>query len=75
MKFLMAAINNSQENVEGKVYMTLYKGNAYVTARESDKSLYNEDIASMDKLGGYDQTDAKGFIKLQALRLKLGAIK
>jgi len=72
MEFLMAAIDKSQENVDGKVYMTLYKGNAFVTGRESDKSLYDEDIASMDKEGGYDQTDAKGFIRLNALRLKLG---
>jgi len=73
MEFLMAAVNKSQENVDGKVYMALYKGNAFVTGRESPKSLYSKDIASMDKLGGYDQTDAKGFIKLNALRLKLGA--
>lgn len=66
---LMAAIDKSQENVDGKVYMNLYKGNAFVTARESDKSLYNKDIASMDKPGNYDQTDANGFIKLNALRL------
>jgi argininosuccinate synthase len=71
MGFLMAAINKSQENVEGKVYMTLYKGNAMVTARESDKSLYDVGIASMDEFGGYDQTDAKGFIKINALRLVL----
>ncbi len=72
MEFLMASVNESQKNVEGKVYMTLYKGNAYVTARESAKSLYDEAIASMDKHGGYNQEDAKGFIKLNALRLKLG---
>jgi len=72
-EFLMTAINKSQEDIEGKVYMTLYKGNAYVTGRESAKSLYDQNIASMDKSGGYDQTDAKGFIKLNALRLKLGA--
>ena len=72
MKFLMAAIDQSQERVEGKVFMTLYKGNAIVTRRESVKSLYNEEIASMDRLGGYDQLDAKGFIKLNALRLKAG---
>ena len=71
-KFLMAAINKSQENIDGKVYLALYKGNVFVTGRESDKSLYDEDIASMDKSGGYDQTDAIGFIKLNALRLKLG---
>ncbi len=73
MEFLMAAINKSQENVDGKVYLTLYKGNVIITGRESEKSLYNVDIASMDKIGGYNQTDAKGFIKLNALRLKLGA--
>jgi argininosuccinate synthase len=72
-EFLMTAINKSQENIEGKVYLTLYKGNVFVTARESEKSLYDENIASMDKSGGYDQTDAIGFIKLNALRLKLGA--
>ncbi|MFH1849408.1 MAG: argininosuccinate synthase [archaeon] len=71
MEFLMAAVDKSQENVDGKVYLTLYKGNVIVTGRESDKSLYNGDIASMDKPGGYDQTDAKGFIKLNALRLML----
>lgn len=69
MEFLMAAINKSQEDVDGKVYMSLYKGNAFVTGRESPKLLYSKDIASMDKLGGYDQTDAKGFIRLNALRL------
>ena len=73
MDFLMAAIQKSQEHVDGKVYITLYKGNIIITGRESKKSLYDMNIASMDKLGGYDQTDAKGFIKLQALRLKLGA--
>lgn len=70
MDFLMAAIEKSQEHVEGKVYLTLYKGNVTINKRESIKSLYNEDIASMDRLGNYDQIDAKGFIKLNALRLK-----
>lgn len=70
MDFLMAAINKSQENVEGKVYLKLYKGNVIITKRESAKSLYNQDVASMDCLGNYDQTDAKGFIKLNSLRLK-----
>lgn len=69
MDFLMAAIEKSQENVEGKIYLKLYKGNAIVTKRESPKSLYNQDIASMDHLGNYDQIDAKGFIKLNALRI------
>ncbi|WP_068469364.1 argininosuccinate synthase [Candidatus Protochlamydia phocaeensis] len=70
MEFLMAAIEKSQERVEGKVYLKLYKGNAVVLKRESPQSLYDQKIASMDQLGGYDQTDAKGFIKLNALRLK-----
>ena len=67
----MAAINKSQENVTGKVYLTLYKGNVIITGRESDKSQYNEAISSMDIEGGYDQKDAKGFIKITGLRLKL----
>lgn len=70
MEFLMAAIEKSQENVDGKVHVKLYKGNVIILKRESPKSLYNEDIASMDKLGNYNQIDARGFIKLQALRLK-----
>ena len=70
MDFLMAAIEKSQEHVEGKVYLKLYKGNTIITKRESAKSLYNQDVASMDCLGNYDQLDAKGFIKLNALRLK-----
>ena len=69
---LMAAINKSQESVKGKVYLTLYKGNVIVTARESDKSLYDKNIASMDTSGGYNPADAVGFIKINALRLKLG---
>jgi len=75
MEFLMAAINKSQEHVDGKVHITLYKGNVIITGRESEKSLYNMDIASMDKIGGYDQTDAKGFIKLNALRLKASHLR
>lgn len=70
MEFLMAAIEKSQEHVEGKVYLKLHKGNAVIVKRESAKSLYNQDVASMDRLGDYDQIDAKGFIKLNALRLR-----
>jgi argininosuccinate synthase len=70
MDFLMAAIEKSQEHVEGKVYIKLYKGNATILKRTSPKSLYNQAMASMDQLGDYDQIDAKGFIKLNALRLK-----
>lgn len=69
-EFLMVAIEKSQENVEGVVFMTLYKGNCFVTSRNSKKSLYHENIASMDVLGNYNQEDAKGFIRLNALRLQ-----
>ena len=72
-EFLMAGVNISQRNVEGKVHISLYKGNVIITGRESSKSLYDGNIASMNKEGGFDQTDAKGFIKIQALRLKIGA--
>ncbi len=70
MTFLMAAIEKSQENVCGRVYATLYKGSVFVTGRESPKSLYDSALASMDEEGGFDQGDAKGFIKLHSLRLK-----
>ncbi|MBN1785646.1 MAG: argininosuccinate synthase [Candidatus Methanofastidiosa archaeon] len=70
MEFLMAAIDKSQESVNGEVEICLYKGNAMVTSRSSVNSLYNEGIASMDAHGGYDQTDAKGFIKIFGLRVK-----
>ncbi len=56
LDFLMAAIENSQKHVEGTVYLKLYKGNVIITKRESARSLYNEDVASMDRLGNYDQS-------------------
>jgi argininosuccinate synthase len=71
MDFLMAAINKSQETVSGKVFIILYKGNVIITGRTSGYSLYNANLSSMDEEGGYDQTDAKGFIKITGLRLKL----
>jgi len=75
MEFLMAAINKSQENVTGKVHLTLYKGNVIVTGRESDFSLYNEALSSMDVEGGYDQKDASGFIKIIGLKFKMQGVK
>jgi len=75
MEFLMAAINKSQENVTGKVYLTLYKGNVIITGRKSKNSLYDEALSSMDEEGGYDQKDAAGFIKINGLRLKLKGSK
>ena len=71
LEFLMASIEKSQEKVTGKVYLELYKGNAMVVGRESEFSLYDQAIASMDEEGAYDQMDAKGFIRINGLRLKL----
>lgn len=72
MEFLMAAIQQSQKHVTGKVWVTLYKGNVTISGRSSPYSLYKSKLASMDEVGSYDQSDAKGFIKLNALRLMAG---
>jgi len=75
MELLTEMINKSQENVSGKVHLSLYKGNITIKGRESTSSLYDEKIASMDVAGGYDQKDALGFIKLNALRLKASSLR
>jgi argininosuccinate synthase len=68
---LQALIDKSQEHVEGEVRLKLYKGNVMVTGRESDKSLYAMNLVTFeDDQGAYDQKDAQGFIKLNALRLR-----
>jgi argininosuccinate synthase len=65
-------VNESQENVSGDVRLKLYKGNVIVTGRRSEFSLYKERIVTFeDDAGAYDQHDAEGFIKLNALRLRL----
>jgi argininosuccinate synthase len=69
MDFLMAAINKSQELIDGVVYITLYKGNVIIDGRESPSSLYNQNLSSMDIEGGFDQKDSTGFIKINAIRL------
>ncbi len=73
MEFLMAAIDKSQEVIDGKVYLKLYKGNVDVVARESSTSLYDEKLSSMHIEGGFDQQDSEGFIKTNAIRLKAHA--
>jgi argininosuccinate synthase len=70
MDFLMAAINKSQEAITGKVTVSLYKGNVQTIGRESETSLYNKDLSSMDIEGGFDQSDSEGFIKINAIRLR-----
>jgi argininosuccinate synthase len=69
MDFLMAAIDKSQEVIDGKVYLKLYKGNVFVTGRESSSSLYDQDLSSMHIEGGFNQQDSSGFIKINAIRL------
>ncbi|WP_438954875.1 argininosuccinate synthase [Cognatiyoonia sp.] len=75
-EMLQALIDKSQEHVSGTVKVKLYKGSATTVARWSDHSLYSEaHVTFEDDAGAYDQTDAKGFIQLNALRLKLLAAR
>ncbi|WP_424814251.1 argininosuccinate synthase [Roseococcus sp. YIM B11640] len=74
-RMLQALIDTSQASVEGDVRLKLYKGNVIVTGRRSPKSLYSMKHVTFDEdQGAYDQFDAQGFIKLNALRLRLGAM-
>jgi len=75
MEFLKASFDKSQEHVNGKVHLSLYKGNCTIIGRESKDSLYNQNLSSMDVSGGYDQKDALGFIRLNALRLKSSSLR
>ncbi len=75
-RMLQQMIDESQINVSGRVRIKLYKGNITVVGRESDQSLFDESIATFeDDAGAYDQADAAGFIKLNALRLRIAAGK
>jgi len=74
-RMLQAAIDCSQKSVSGRVRMKLYKGNVTCIGRESPNSLYSmKHVTFEDDQGAYDQFDAQGFIKLNALRLRLGAM-
>jgi argininosuccinate synthase len=72
-RMLQALIDNSQENVEGVVRLKLYKGSVGVVGRKSAKSLYSQAHVTFEEDAVYDQRDAEGFIKLNALRLRLAA--
>tara|TARA_B100000686_G_scaffold342021_1_gene420404 strand:+ start:309 stop:1514 length:1206 start_codon:yes stop_codon:yes gene_type:complete len=72
-ELVQKTIDQSQENVTGEVRLKLYKGNCTILGRKADRSLYNQNIASFEDSHGYSQDDANGFIKLNALRLKLYA--
>jgi len=72
---LQALIDQSQASVNGEVRLQLYKGHAIVTGRRSPQSLYSTKVVTFeDDQGAYNQQDAQGFIKLTALRLRLGAL-
>lgn len=75
-EMLQALIDESQEPVDGEVRLKLYKGNVIVIGRESPKSLYSSTLVTFeDDRGAYDQKDAEGFIKLNALRLRTLAMR
>ncbi|MDA8963183.1 argininosuccinate synthase [Pseudomonadales bacterium] len=75
-KMLQTAIDESQQCVNGVVRLKLYKGNVIVVGRKSDDSLFDEAIATFDDdEGAYNQKDAEGFIKLNALRMRIAAGK
>ncbi len=74
-RMLQAAIDASQHSVTGRVRVKLYKGNTTIVGRESPNSLYSMKVVTFEEdQGAYDQFDAQGFIKLNALRLRLGAM-
>ncbi|BFM21183.1 argininosuccinate synthase [Gilvimarinus japonicus] len=75
-KMLQTAIDESQEPVNGDVRVKLYKGAVHVIGRRSADSLFDEKVATFeDDAGAYDQKDAEGFIKLNALRMRIAASK
>ncbi len=75
-KMLQSAIDQSQVTVNGTVRLKLYKGSVTVVGRKSDDSLFDERIATFDEdEGAYNQADAEGFIKLNALRMRIAAAK
>jgi argininosuccinate synthase len=67
---LQALVDDTQKNVNGTARLKLFKGGVWITGRKSPNSLYDQKIASFEEAGGYDQTDAEGFIKLAGIRLR-----
>ncbi|PIE35084.1 argininosuccinate synthase [candidate division KSB3 bacterium] len=70
MDFLLSAMRKAQEAIDGMVTVALYKGNITTIGRTSPTSLYNQDLSSMDIEGGFNQEDSRGFININAVRLK-----
>ncbi|MBW2148258.1 MAG: argininosuccinate synthase [Deltaproteobacteria bacterium] len=73
-ELMQKMIDASQERVTGTVRLRLYKGNCIILGRRSPYSLYRKDMVSFDQAGGYEQGDATGFIRLNALRLRIRAM-
>ena len=70
-EMIQALVDKSQEKVTGEVRLTLYKGNVMIAGRQSPYSLYSDQLVTFeDDRGAYDQKDAEGFIRLNALRLR-----
>jgi argininosuccinate synthase len=74
MGMLQNMIDHTQQRVSGTARLELYKGNCRVLGRKSDKSLYSEDFATFEDDDVYSQKDAEGFIRLNALRLRIGKL-
>jgi argininosuccinate synthase len=73
MDALMAFVQETQKPVTGEITLTLYKGSIRISSRTSENSLYRAEIASMEKGGDYDQTDAEGFLRISGLPLRVQA--
>jgi argininosuccinate synthase len=70
MDFIQQAYRQSERLIDGTVDLRLFKGNVVIRGRTSTSSLYDQELSSMDVAGGYDQEDARGFIRINALRLR-----
>jgi argininosuccinate synthase len=75
MEVLRKMVDETQKNVSGTARLKLYKGNCVIVGRKAENSLYKSDLATFEEEEIYDQRDAKGFINLNALRLKLSKFK
>jgi argininosuccinate synthase len=72
---LQQTVDATQKNVTGRACLKLYKGSAYIAGRKSDVSLYDPKVATFEEGEGYNQADAEGFIRLNALRLRLRRLR
>ena len=70
MDFILAAFKKAQEKIDGKVVLSIYKGNVVPIGRESPTSLYDRELSSMDVEGGFNSLDSRGFINIHSIRLK-----